>query len=75
MGPQSHGVRECNGLPATENIETVSVSEASLRRVTIQRERLGLAVFQVLLGALMITNTILGAPYYNHGIVGPKALF
>ena len=26
-------------------------------------------------GALMITDTILGVPYYNYSIMGPKALF
>lgn len=38
MGPQSHGVRECNGLPATENIETVSVSEEHLGPWTLPEE-------------------------------------
>ena len=27
------------------------------------------------IGALIITDTILGVPYYNYSIVGPKTLF
>ena len=27
------------------------------------------------IGAYIITNTILGAPYYNNRIVGPQTLF
>ena len=27
------------------------------------------------IGALMITNAILGVPYYNYGILNPQTLF
>ena len=27
------------------------------------------------IGAQIITNTVVGVPYYNHSIMGPKALF
>ena len=33
------------------------------------------ATGRVLVGALMITYTILGVPYYSYRIMGPKTLF
>ena len=29
----------------------------------------------IILGALIIANTILGIPDYNYGVMGPKTLF
>ena len=33
------------------------------------------AIFVVNIGALIITYTILGVPYYTSSIIGPKTLF
>ena len=30
---------------------------------------------RIIEGPKLITNTILGAPYYNHSILGPNSLF
>ena len=35
----------------------------------------GRAATQVTIRALLITYTILGAPYYKYGIMGPNTLF
>ena len=39
------------------------------------RRRRPLQLMSSNIGALIITYTILGAPYYNYSIMGPKTLF
>ena len=42
----------------------------SAPRVRLEENRHGPSI-----GALVVTQTILGVPYYNHSITGPKTLF
>ena len=51
--------------------------QPGIRPTTRPGEILGLGVedFRFNVGALVITNTVLGGPYYSYSIMGPKTLF
>ena len=51
------------------------MSESGTSGLSTARCSVGLSGLEVHIGALIVTYTILGVPYYKYSIMGPKTVF